>query len=251
MLQPDNLPQSARLPASQPMDHFTTPGSSSEEALLTSVRSENGLGQHYLDPNHPAVRIVVQAAIAAGARNALDFACGRGLTSIALTNEAGLESVVATDINPAGLAELAARAAQRGLPVSTQVFDAANSPLPNDWRSSFDMVVAKDLYPFLGPEENARFLRNSADALRSGGTLVFTAPSVESRLFREGIDTHDPFYKRLTDDAKAFVQTSLDHFSFASEEKLDSMLAEAGLSLVSVSYYGRESGWMTAVAVKR
>lgn len=220
------------------------------DALLTSVRAENGLGQHYLDPNHPAVRVVVEVAKRENPASVLDLACGRGLTSIALVEEAGIRRVVATEINQPGLDELSAVASSRALPIETRAFNAASPALLPEWKGSFEMVVAKDLYPFLSPSENERFVANASEALKPDGVLIFTAPNADSRLFREGGATSDPFYRKLSDDQKQFIQTSLDHFSFATKDQLTDLLSRNGIKLEELHAFGREGGWMTAVARK-
>lgn len=218
--------------------------------MLLSVRSENGLGQHYLDPAHPVVRSCVDLASRIGARDVLDLACGRGLTSMALAQETAVERIVATDINLPGLDELAVRVKAEGVPVEVQAFDAAGAGLPANWHGQFDLVVAKDLYPFLDPAGVSAFVRNSSAALKDGGWLIFSAPSADSRLFRESDATGDALYMKLSKSGMDFVQTTSEYFSFATPESLSALLGASGFAIEAIEPFGREKGWMTVVARK-
>jgi predicted TPR repeat methyltransferase len=221
-----------------------------EGALLLSVRAENGLGQHYLDPGHPVVRACVELANKVAAKDVLDLACGRGLTSLALAQETAVQSIVATDINQPGLDELALRVKAENAPIEVQNFDAAGPAVPSAWNGRFDLVVAKDLFPFLDPAGVSSFLKNSATALEDKGWLIFSAPSADSRLYRESTPTPAPFYVQLSDSGMAFVQTTLTHFSFATPEYMRELLDAHGFELRSIEPFGREGGWMTVTAQK-
>jgi SAM-dependent methyltransferase len=94
--------------------------------------------------------------------NAVDLACGTGRNALLLA-EAGW-NVTAVDGSESAIGELRARAAKRGLPITTEVADltSAEFDLPSD---TFDLVVIayylrRDLF------------RKVATALRLGGVVL-------------------------------------------------------------------------------
>lgn len=221
------------------------------KALTRSVKSENGMGQHYTDPNHPVVRRAVSLAQQIGAKDVLDLGTGRGLTALALAREAAPRRVVATDINEVGLQALKNEATRDALPVETAFFDVADK-LPRAWQRSFDLVVAKDVYPFLNPKETTLFLKNAAQALRKNGYFLFSAPRLESRLGQENEQTipTNPYYRKLSDKAKRFIQTAQNYFNFVTTRQLKRKLWQAGLEMKETAYFGRDNGWLMVLAQK-
>ena len=226
-------------------------GIQSRRHLTHSVKSENGMGQHYTDASHPVVRRSVALAQETDAKDILDLGAGRGLTSLALAKESGAR-INATDINDIGLAELRDSASAQKLPVSTQVFNTTDT-LPRPWENRFDMVVAKDVLPFLPPGDVQPFLDNIARALRPGGWALVTAPSTRSRLCQEAtpVDSlNDGFSRRLGQAAKDFIQTTVERFNFENPKHLAEELDNAGLELTEVQPFGRAKGWLWAIAQK-
>lgn len=221
--------------------------------LADSVYSGNGMGQHYTDPAHPVVRRAVKLANDTGAKDVLELATGRGLVAKALVDETGVSKVLATDINRDGLKELRAEAKGRSLSITARYFNAAGGALPKAWREKFDLVVAKDLYPFLNREQIARFLQNASAALKPGGWFLVSAPSTDSQLYRDATPApqQGPQVRQLGETAKRFIQTTLDHFSFANPKSLKQELSDVGLQLTETQPYGRANGWFMAVAQKR
>ena len=176
---------------------------------------------------------------------------GRGLTAIALAKEADTR-ITASDINPAGLEELQAKAKRAKLPISTQLFNAACA-LPKQWQNAFDMVVAKDVLPFLYPAELKPFFSNIANALKPGGWAIVTAPAQNSQLYEGSTPFTNPngaFSRQLTDGDKEFIQTTVDSFNFETEEHLSEEAEEVGLTLTETELFGRASGWLWAILQK-
>lgn len=215
---------------------------------LESIPSENGMGQHYVRLDSPIVGAITEIALAFGVESVLELGCGRGACSQVLAR-AGVPEVWATDINSVGLDELRTVADEERLSIHVERYDAASSICPKAYQDKFDVVIAKDVYPFMTPDEIMRFIENASRAVRPGGILIITAPSPQSRLYDESIPRgNGGYFRTLTDDQKQFIQTTLDHFSFASEEKLTEDLAAQGLCVLHTERYGRESGWVLAVA---
>ena len=52
-----------------------------------SIYSGNGMGQHYVDPEHQVVRRAINLVNETQADSVLDIASGRGLVSLALARE--------------------------------------------------------------------------------------------------------------------------------------------------------------------
>lgn len=220
-------------------------------SLDDSRYSGNGMGQHYTNTEHEVVRRAVALARETGAKDVLDLAAGHGLVAKALCLETDVNGVTATDINRAALSDIAAEAATDKMQIGTDFYDASK-PLPPEWKEKFDLVVAKDLYPFLSPPAIRRFLANASAALKPGGWFLLTAPSTRSRLYREGepVRSRLGIVRRLGQAAKDYIQTTLDFFSFATIESLGRELRRAGLEMTEAKHFGREKGWILAVAQK-
>lgn len=221
-------------------------------ALVRSVMAVNGMGQHYTDANHPVVRLAVELARAKHARQVLEFGTGRGLVAKALALETGAQ-VTATDINRIGLQELAQTASDMELLIETRELDAAK-PLPKDLHGKADLVIAKDVLPFLPTNAVRIFMQNINNALIPNGRAIFTGPSVNSRLFQEAEIFHNPngdFSRLLSQNAQDFIQTTVPHFNFTDPWHMEAISSENGLTLVSIEAFGRERGWLCAVVEKR
>lgn len=220
---------------------------SSHDALAASVYSGNGMGQHYTDSDHVVVRRAVELVQEKGARTVHDIACGRGITSLALCTETEAEIIVATDINEQAVRELAERAQQDELPI-----DARVESVTDDKRMSlgvYDVVIAKDVFPFLEPQGTTTMLENVADSLKSGGWFLVTAPSTHSQLYRESTPTgHNVFYRKLGEPAKAHIQTDLDYFTFTTVTDLGNQLRANDLEMTEAFHFGRAGGWIMALA---
>ncbi|HYF97286.1 MAG TPA: class I SAM-dependent methyltransferase [Patescibacteria group bacterium] len=228
---------------------MTVPTSSS---LHESVYSGNGMGQHYTNPEHDVVRRALGLAEEISNPRVLDLACGRGIVSLTLAREKAAEHIVAGDINDEGLQDLEERADNEVLEIDVKKVDAADKDgFPADIGDEFDMVVAKDLYPFLDPRQGQNMLQNVSNSLRSGGWLLVTAPSTRSQLFTESIALgQNELYRKLGEAAKAHVQTSLDFFTFTDIERLAEQLRSVNLEMTEASHYGRANGWIAAIAQK-
>lgn len=212
-----------------------------------------GFGRQYQDPEHPVVRKALEVAQALGARDVLDMAAGRGVTALALAGQDRGRRVLATDIDAAGLKEAAAKADAAALPIRTRVLDAAAPQWPSELEGSFDLVVAKDVYPFLTKRQITRLLRNAAASLRPGGTLVISAPTTKARLYQDSSsrDGSRGYYQRLSQEQRDFVPTTRPAFNFVDARRLKRVLRRAGFDLVSAEEYGRALGWTLAVARRR
>ncbi len=220
--------------------------------LTQSVVSENGMGFHYTSSDHPVVRKAVALARETGAQDILDLGAGRGVTASAITREVPGTAVMATDINEIGLRQLQHAAQDDGLPVTAQHFDAAAKKLPDGWNGSFDLVIAKDLYPFLTPQQVTKMLRNASNALKPGGSLLLTAPSTQAWTYQEAPKTGgNPFYRKLSEAAQKYNETLRKFFSYANIRYLSQKLEKAGLELTEAQPFGRENGWIMAVAKKK
>jgi cyclopropane fatty-acyl-phospholipid synthase-like methyltransferase len=227
-----------------------------------SQPSGNGMGQHYTNPLSMIVRRAVKLANDCGAERILDLACGRGVTSLALAEETDAQSIVAIDINSEAVAELSKTALQVAQesgtvsPINAKVYDAAHekgyTPLIGGLAGQCDMVVAKDLYPFLNPEQIDHMLANTQEILRPGGWFMLTAPSTRSIAYRESTPgpTNDPFYRRLSPESQESIQTSLEHFTFTSIANLSRQLDGYGIEMTEAQHIGRAQGWIMAVAQK-
>ena len=219
-------------------------------ALTVSRRAENGMGQHYLDRTHPVVEFALRVAATVESPRLLDLGSGRGLVATAIADEIPSSKIVATDICEDGLQELRARSSEMRNRFTVLRFDAGSDRMPRTWNGAFDLVTAKDLFPFLTPQQWRAMLDNAAAALLPGGTFIFTAPHRDSRLYNEGSDTGDPYVRGLGKDARDFVQTTLKEFSFSDERHVAEALAAAGFSVESCFRFGRANGWLCVAARK-
>ncbi|MBI5044784.1 MAG: class I SAM-dependent methyltransferase [Candidatus Levybacteria bacterium] len=220
--------------------------------LAESIYSGNGMGQHYTNPEHTVVQRSVALVRETDGKSVLDVACGRGLTSLALTKNTDVEHITAFDINKAAIEELDKTARKEGLPIHAVVFDAAASEGYGSvvTPESIDVAVAKDVYPFLTPDNTRIMLSNIHDALKPGGWLLITSPSTRSRLYQEAEPTGTPLYRKLNQAAKDYVQTDLDYFTFSTIGNIAELMDDNDIEMVEASHYGRAKGWIMALGQK-
>jgi len=225
-------------------------GPTDASPLTASVRSELGMGQHYTDRDHPVVRRAVELAVSLESPRILELGSGRGLVAMALVDESRA-TVTATEINQEGLDVLGQGIdGQQGIDI--RIFDASQ-PIPDDLREVYDMVVAKDVLPFIPPEGVRMFLRNISDALKPNGLTLLTGPLVDTRLFNEAAPFSNPngnFSRLLSPEAQIFVQTTVPSLNFVSPDFLERELEIAGLTMTAHEAFGRENGWLMAIAAK-
>ena len=220
------------------------------QALTVSRPAENGMGQHYLDRSHPVVEFALRVAQNLESPRMLDLGTGRGLVATAVADLVPGSRIVATDICEDGLLELRGQGSRFGDRLKVLRFDAGSGRLPESWREKFDLVTAKDVYPFLTPPQWRAMFGSAAAALPPGGTFIFTAPHTDSRLYCEGSETGDPYVRGLGKEARDFVQTSLTEFSFTDERHISAALREAGFSVECCFRFGRANGWLCVAATK-
>jgi 2-polyprenyl-3-methyl-5-hydroxy-6-metoxy-1,4-benzoquinol methylase len=226
---------------------MNTPG-----ALSESIYSGNGMGQHYTNPEYVVVRHSIDLVTQTGAESVLDLACGRGLVSLAMCNETAVRDIIAMDINDTAVTELRQKAEVMGYPIDAWTHSATDD-LPKDGLAgSRDLVVAKDLYPFLSPSGALKMLDNAAEALKPGGWLLLTAPSTRSRLYQESTPASvgNAYYRHIGPAARAYVQTDLENFTFTTVADLAAKLENAGLEPTEARHYGRSAGWIMMTAQK-
>lgn len=221
------------------------------DPVAASVYSGNGMGQHYTDPNHPVVRRSVSLVSETGAQTVWDMGCGSGIVSLALSQETSVRDIVATDINPESVGRLRDLATVAGYPITALVKSVGEAGFPDKtWiHSGGDVVISKDVYPFLKPEEADIMLENAADTLRPGGWLIMSAPSVRSQLFKESEPSAagNPWYRRIGQEAQDYIQTDLDHFLFTDIPDLSQRLQSLGIETVEAQHFGRAGGWLMMV----
>lgn len=218
-----------------------------ENSLSQSIYSGNGMGQHYTDPEHLVVRRSVELVSETHPSSIIDIACGRGITALTLAREANAPHIHAFDINEAGVTEMNALAEKEHLPIQGIVFNAASK---EGYGVSADVIIAKDVFPFLTPEEGVQMFRNIEESLNPQGWLLMTAPSTRSRLYQESGATDNPLYRSLNKEAMAYIQTDLDHFSFTTIPDLAKRFTDYGIEMVEATHYGRAKGWIMSVGQK-
>lgn len=219
--------------------------------LVNSRRTENGMGQAYTHPRHPVVERAVELAKETGAETMLEIGAGQGAVSLQVAKKADPKNIVATDINAIGLSRLQKTAHKKNLPVTTQLFNATQT-LPDILKERFDLVVAKDVMPFLDPQGANRLLENIAAALKPGGWFLLSTASMRSWMAKKNppVNTGNPYYRKLSDGDQQFIQTTRPAFSFESPRHLAQKLERLGLDLTELKHFGRAKGWFWAVGQK-
>lgn len=240
------LPRVANLRFSAQPQPAHVPGESGK--VLTTT----GFGYHYTDETHPVVVAVKNFVNQAQPQSVLDVAAGRGIVSLAIAKQRPGTEILATDIDETGLKVIDEEAKAGAFNIRTQRLNIATRQFPEALKNRFDLVVAKDVYPFLNPREITRFLHNSVSALKPGGWFLVTAPSNRSDLFHKAVqrNQHPGWYQKLSESAKAFIPTSRSHFSFVDVQRLAGQLKQVGLQVTEVFHYGKAKGWITAIAQK-
>lgn len=154
------------------------------------------------------VNRVIDILKAAGAQTVLDVGCGDGWNTGAML-KAGL-SAIGTDF------------VQRAINYS-RMFVPGGSFICGDLTSAefkaahpekFDAVTLIEVIEHIAPERCAGALRNIADPLKPGGTLVLTTPS------------------------ENFPNTNDYHYQHFTPEKLKALAGEAGLVVQAIEGYG-------------
>lgn len=221
------------------------------DPLAESLKTENGMGQTYTNPDHPVIKRSVKLAQEVDAKDILEIGSGHGVTALEIAKNTAVQNLLATDINEEGLKKLAEVAAKKKFPIDTQVLDITQK-LPDELKEKHDLVVAKDVLPFLDPKGVTTMLKNVTRSLKEGGWFIITAPSMRSELAtkNEPVHPHNPFYRKLSDGDKDFLQTTQDALSFESISNLSEKLGNLGLELVEVSHFGRANGWLMAIGQK-
>jgi cyclopropane fatty-acyl-phospholipid synthase-like methyltransferase len=228
----------------------------SEQALVPGeahkVLTTTGFGYHYTDETHPVVVAVKKFVEQAQPESVLDIAAGRGIVSLAIARLFPGTEILATDIDETGLKAIDDETKTHRYNIQTQLLDIATKKFPEALKNRFELVVAKDVYPFLNPQQITRFLQNAVSALKPGGWFLVTAPSDRSDLFGRAVkrNNHTGWYQKLWPSAQQFIPTSRSHFSFADIERLASQLKQNGLQMTEAFHYGKAKGWITAIAQK-
>ena len=166
-----------------------------------------------------------------------------------LAKKTKAERIVATDINPEGIDRI--NNSRQSKRIQTRLFDTSQ-PLPSDLKNKFDLVIAKDVLPFLDPTGVLSLLNNAMQALKPGGQFFFTAPSTYSHLFtkNQAANPTQPLYRTLSQSDRDFIQTTQDAFSFESIGSAFEKLQKLGLELIDAQRYGRAKGWLMFTAEK-
>lgn len=146
--------------------HRPTPGPAAVRAAWDRVAP--GFDAHVTPANLDSGERILRRHGAAEGTRLLDVAAGSGALAIPAAR-LGAE-VVATDLSPAMIQRLAARAEGEGLAVDARVMDALSLDLADD---AFDMTVSQHGVSLL--PDMARGLREMARVTRPGGTVLVVA----------------------------------------------------------------------------
>lgn len=162
----------------------------------------------------------------------LDMGCGRGLTSVYLAREHGVQ-VWANDLW-IGATENAVRFREAGVADRVFPIHAEAHALPYA-HGFFDAIVSVDSYHYYGTDE--LYLRYVTRFLRPGGTLAFIAPG----LVRE-LDGDVPEHLARRQASGATFWDPAECWSFHSADWWRRHLAKTGLVEVAESRL-LEDGW--------
>ncbi len=211
------------------------------------VLSNKGFGIQYTDTNNVVANFSAEITRKYKPKSVLDIGAGRGIVALRILKEAPKIKILATDVDEEGLKEITKKSKGR---IKTKIVDIG-IPHP-ELNNKFDLVIAKDVYPFLNTKQVNNLLLNSSKALKQDGLLVMTAPSPFSKLFQDASKTngHQKFYQKLGKVAKKFIPTTRSHFSFADIGRLDKQLKKVGLTMRKAFHYGKAEGWITILAQK-
>ena len=169
-----------------------------------------------------AAGLVAALGVQTGER-VLDIGCGRGAALVPLAQAAGRDGrVLGIDLAPQ-MVELTA-ADVRGLPqVEVRVADASDPGLPP---ASYD-VVASCLVLFFLPEPAAA-VRTWAELLVPGGRMGITTFGPQDERWKQVDAVFAPYLSPAMRDAR----TTGARGPFASDEGMEQLLSEAGLTQV-------------------
>jgi ubiquinone/menaquinone biosynthesis C-methylase UbiE len=177
--------------------------------------------------------------------DALEIGSGTGYFALNLAQLGLVQRVVATDISPGMLGTLSETAGRLGVPVRTQVTDAATLPFPND---SFDLVFGHAVLHHL-PDLDAA-LAEFHRVLRPGGTIAFCGePSRYGDLLaavpKRGAQLAAPLWRRAIGASPRLHQAEGGQDGNALEPEVDvhafapgplaRMLREAGFDDVRIT----------------
>lgn len=185
-------------------------------------------------PSEHAIGLICRAVPPArrARETALDVGCGNGRNSVALA-ELGFGRVVAVDVNAELVA--AARRAAAMAAVAIEVRRAPVAALPLN-ESDADLALCWGLLFALGGAEPTRAaLGEIARVLRPGGVLVADWRTPEDDLHRGDAEPVAEDTWRLPADAPAGLGGVV--YSFWRREQVESMLNQAGFSLVALQRY--------------
>jgi len=133
----------------------------------------------YAFGKEPNAFLKAQAHLLRPGQCALSVADGEGRNGVWLA-EQGLD-VLAIDFSEAGLAKARALAAERGVPLRTELADITTWQWP---REAFDVIAA--IFIFVEPDERPGFFNNLKRALRPGGLLLMQGYRPEQLNYRTG-----------------------------------------------------------------
>ena len=168
----------------------------------------------YTFGKEPNAFLKAQAPRLRAGQTALSVADGEGRNGVWLA-EQGLD-VLTVDFSPTALAKAHALAAERGVPLRTEVVDVTQ------WRwpaAAFDVIVA--IFIFVAPAERPAFFANLKSALKPGGHLLLQGYRPQQLDYKTGgPPTADRMYTRAMLEAAFGDMAELDireHDSALSE----------------------------------
>jgi SAM-dependent methyltransferase len=200
------------------------------------------------DPEEEVARIVELLAIPPGAR-VVDLGCGRGRHAIPLSRRG--YRVTGVDISEKMLRMARERAGRENVSVEWVREDMREFVRPDRYDACLSLFTS---FGFFCDEENARVLRNVADSLKGGGTLL-----LDLRNAQKGLAGEEDHEKTVTVPAgrlrlcvrfdRATCRAHAEHeltrpdgirissrfdVRIYSEEELRAMLREAGMRIRAV-----------------